>query len=865
SALSGPTRAKAWQQVQRTKEQRSFHFSDTVLRSDGSTRDIDVFAIKLDQGGRSLLLTTLFDQTEWKAAQQALAESEARFRELADSTPMMIWTSGLDAGCDYFNKPWLEFRGRTMAEEAGNAWAEGVFPEDLERCLAIYRTAFDLRQPFEMEYRLQRHDGQYRWVFDKGLPRRSERGDFVGYVGAVLDITDRKEAEGRIARLAAAVEQVAEAIAITDAAGTIAYVNRSFSVMTGFDPDSARDWELSNLLDHPDIRKAVACAMEGGMWEGRLKIHLEPSKLRDLDITCSPVRDLQDRIVNLVVVLRDSTMEVEFERQLRQSQKMDALGALAAGVAHDFNNVLTTILTASQLLKTNLPDDSRLQTKVDAILQAGLCAAGLTKQILSFSHKSEEKRLPLDMSSVVKSTLKMLRSTQPIQIQIASEVSSGIWVEGDPALLHQVVLNLAINAFHAMEPKGGTLQVSLAELALDGELDLPEGRYALLQVKDTGCGMSPATLEKIFDPFFTTKPTGVGTGLGLSVVHATVAKAGGRIQVQSQEGVGTTFRIYWPCVTASALPAGGEPAEDVRGAEALLYVDDEELVSALAKLGLQELGYSVSARTNPVEALAEFREHPAAFDLVFTDLAMAELNGADLAAQIHEIRSDIPIVLVSGLPMAATLSLGARARFQGVVAKPFTPHDLAQAARKVFRNREAVLPPGPSAQARVDGSRNRRSACVLLAEDSHTTRAMIRTWLEKAGYDVRVAQDGMAAWDLFTNGPDHGRFDLLLTDVVMPRLDGLELTQLVRRSDPALPIAILTSNEDKDTVKSALHLGVDQFLNKPFEAKELLACVEKLLTARASRVAEQRSRETAQAVRIAQRTMVAMPEKGLPL
>jgi len=473
----------------------------------------------------------------------------------------------------------------------------------------------------------------------------------------------------------------------------------------------------------------------------------------------------------------------------------------------------------------------------------------------------------MDLSAIVNSGLQMLRSTQPLDISIESSITSGIWVEGDAAQLHQVVLNLAINAFQAMKESGGYLRVSLAEIAGSEELEalgLLGDRYACLTIRDTGCGMDAKLLERIFDPFFTTKPAGEGTGLGLSMVHASVTKAGGKIKVQSRPGEGTSFHVYWPCVTGRKQPSDDQESEDVSGQESILFVDDEELVATLAKMGLQSLGYRVTTRTSSTAALEEFRLHPDAYDLVCTDLAMPDLNGAELAAQIKTLRPEIPILLVSGLPLAKALPLSARARFQGVVSKPFTAYDLAFSARRLLKPR---LKPAAKTSSAPDPSERsgRKGALILLAEDSHMTRGMIRTWLEKAGYKVQAAQDGMEAWDLFTNGPDRNRFDLLLTDVVMPRLDGMELIRLVRKADSSLPIAILTSNEDKETVKSALHLGVNEFLNKPFEAPELLACVDRLMLERSSRVEDRRSAETAQAVRMAQQVMVAVPEKDLPL
>ena len=868
-AFSRQARKGAWKSVQRTREQRGYLFSDSILRSDGSTRDIDVYAVRIVQGGRTLLLATLFDQTERMAAEAALKESEVRFRNLADSAPVLIWTAGADGKRDYFNQPWLAFTGRDLGQESGHGWIEGVHGEDRERFLAVYRNAFQARRAFQAEYRLRRADHTFRWILERGVPRLNPGGDLAGFVGSSLDITDRKQAEESRVKMGAAVEQVADAIAIMDPSGVIEYVNRAFVRLTSFPLEQVHEWALHDVLEHADIREALRKAGLGESWEGRVSIQVDNKRARELDITCSPVRDAKGAVTNLVAVLRDITQEAELERQLRQTHKMDALGALAAGIAHDFNNVLTTILTATQLIKEGLAADSPIHSKVDAIHQAGLVAAGLTKQILSFSHKPEDKRLALDFSSVVKSSLQILRSSQPPHTEIESSISSGIWVEGDPAQLHQVVLNLSLNAFHAMKPKGGTLRLALAETSATAEmlaLGLQSGRYAVLTVRDSGCGMDPLTLERIFDPFFTTKPAGEGTGLGLSMVHATVTKAGGRIKVHSRPGEGTTFQIFWPCVTGHEIPATRTRLDEVKGSETLLFVDDEELVAALAKLSLQELGYTVYVRTNPMEALEDFKGHPGQYDLVFTDMVMPEMSGAELAASLHELRPELPVLLVSGLPTARTLATGHRAGFQDVILKPFTPYDLASAARKALKGTERREPrivesPAPRGVSALQPGRVQR---ILLAEDSSTTRSMIRGWLEKAGYSVRAVQDGQEAWDLFTD-KNRPRFDLVLTDVVMPRLDGLELTQLVRRMDPVVPIAILTSNEDKETVKSALHLGANEFLNKPFEAPELLGCVERLLVEHEARLEERRSVETAQAVKLAQRTMVAVPEKDLPL
>jgi len=685
-----------------------------------------------------------------------------------------------------------------------------------------------------------------------------------------LDQSGLKEAEYSLKRLAAAVDQVTEAIVIASHEGQVRYANNAFYLLVSWDDDESDGAFVHTLIPSQSTLEALASAAKGVPWEGPISFRTRAGEPRELYASFSPVRAGTDEDLNVVAVLRDVRTEMELERQLRQAEKMDALGSLAAGIAHDFNNVLTTILSAAELIKWNIPEDSPIRSKVDAILHAGLCASGLNRQILAFSRKSEDKCMPMDLTATVREALQMLKATLPPSIELRSDLTSGIWVEADPSQFHQVVLNLGINAFHAIGIRGGLIDVSLAEIAERDPLLPPllQGkRCAMLRMRDTGCGMDASTLERIFEPFFTTKPAGEGTGLGLTIVHTAITQAGGLISVSSEPGKGTTFQVFMPCALGQERPPNESRPKDAGGTERLLYVEDEEIVAALAKQGLQNLGYSVSIYSSPVEALEEFRRHPDRFDLVLTDLAMPEMNGADLTGRLQEIRPGLPVLLVTGLPPTTALTLNARADFLGVVAKPFTTFDLARAIRKALSS--GPIPQGITPKedrAAMEAEETRKGDIqILLAEDSQTTRAMIRSWLEHEGYKVHAAPDGMEAWKYFNDEANAGRYDLLLTDVVMPRMDGLELTQLVRRADPYIPIAVLTSNDDQETVKSALHLGVKEYLNKPFEKADLLRCVEKLLAERVSRLYARRSLETAQAVRLAQKTMVAMPEKDLPL
>jgi signal transduction histidine kinase/CheY-like chemotaxis protein len=548
-------------------------------------------------------------------------------------------------------------------------------------------------------------------------------------------------------------------------------------------------------------------------------------------------------------------------------EKMDALGALASGVAHDFNNILTAILSATELVEWQVTPDSPIMPKLHVIYQAVMRARELNRQILSFSRGSEDKHLPFDLSAVVKEAIFLLRNTFPATVAVSTEISSSLWIMGDPNQVHQVVMNLAINALQSMLPAGGTLDLDLVERDLNGS-DLPpglgEGRYAVLSVKDTGCGMDPATLERIFEPFFTTKGVGDGTGLGLSVVHGIVHKHRGTMAVRSEVGRGSAFEVFFPCTAREMTAVEEQPKEDFSGSERILLVDDEEVLGALGKQGLQMLGYRVTVRSDSQEALDEFLRGPQEFDLLITDLSMPGFSGVELTQRIRKARPDLPAILVTGAFQAPPSMEGITLPFDDVLFKPVTIQDMAKSVRKVLSLRpvakHAADPASPAAEPAATGTFS-----ILLAEDSSVTRALLSSWMVKAGYRVKVARDGQEAWEHYRKAKESGGFSLVLTDIVMPRMDGLELAAKIRQEDPSVPIVILSSSEDTESVKAALHLKVNEFLTKPFESAVLLACLERMSADQASRLKGQRSVETAQAVRMAQRAMEAVPEKDMPI
>ena len=665
--------------------------------------------------------------------------------------------------------------------------------------------------------------------------------------------------------LVLAVQQSAECIFLTDPQGRLTFVNPAFVATTGHPAPEALGQPIATLL--PDFPQPDPQA--GAPWRGRIWTRTRLDEPVHLDGTLTCVRDAQGQPVSFTGLFRDVTREVEADRQMVRGEKMDALGALASGVAHDFNNILTAILSASELIEWQVPPDSPILPKLQVIYQAVKRAQELNRQILSFSRSAEEKHLPFDLSAVVKEAIFLLRSTFPDTVTLRTEIASSLWIMGDPNQAHQVVLNLAINALQAMLPQGGTLEVSLAEeveaqtrLLPNQPLALKEGRYVVLAVKDTGSGIDAEHLERIFEPFYTTKASTGGTGLGLSVVHGIVQKHLGAIDVHSQRGHGTTFKVFFPMASHDLTVAEEETVQEhFGGQERILLVDDEEVLGALAKQGLQLLGYRVTARSDSQEALTEFQNRPRDFDLLVTDLSMPGLSGVELTNRIRKLNPELPAILVTGAFQGPPSMEGISTPFDDVIYKPVTIQEMAKSVRRVMAQRPA--PRRKEAPAPAAGSGG--GPTVLLAEDSNVTRVLLRTWLLKGGYKVIDCRDGLEAWEAFSRARNDGGIGLVLTDIIMPKMDGLQLAAKIREVDTKVPIVILSTSEDSDSVKEAIHLQVNEFLTKPFESAVLLDCAKRLSTSFDQHLQGLRSVETAQAVRMAQRAMEAVPEKDMPI
>ncbi|MEW6291586.1 MAG: ATP-binding protein [Thermodesulfobacteriota bacterium] len=418
-------------------------------------------------------------------------------------------------------------------------------------------------------------------------------------------------------------------------------------------------------------------------------------------VSAAPIVGDNGEMEGIVHCAKDITGILTLEGQLRQAQKMESLGTLAGGIAHDFNNILTAIMGFTELAKAKLPPESPVAKDLAEVLKGCQRAMELIRQILTFSRQREQEYLPLKVQSIAKEVLKLLRSGIPANIEMRQRINDSCGcVIADPSQIHQVVMNLCTNAYHAMRNKGGILEVSLEPIELTdmdvrNKIALAPGHYLRLTVSDTGTGIEPVALERIFEPYFTTKGKGEGTGLGLSVVHGIVEGIGGTITVYSEAGRGTTFHIYLPVVEADPVmnTEAGSSVQIPSGNERILVVDDEESVVTVEKRILESLGYQVTSFTDCAGARDAFLAAPQRFDLLLTDMYMPGMTGKELVAVLRAIRPDLPVLMCTGFSKEMDKEKARELGIGRLMMKPMAFIDLARAVREVLDKKDEIIVP----------------------------------------------------------------------------------------------------------------------------------------------------------------------------
>ena len=648
-----------------------------------------------NQGHPLRMVGTHSDIQERKLAEAALRESEAQFRAMFELASIGM------AQADPHTGQWLRVNAKMCAmtgysekELLGKRVPELTHPEDRQRDWGLFQQVIRGEAPdYRVEKRYVRKDGTTVWVSVNMTVIRDAAGQPLRTMATIEDITERMRVEESHTRLVTAVAAAAETIMITDANAIILYANPAFAKTTGYTCQETigQNPRLLQSGQHGAefYRQMWAILKAGQVWQGRFINKRKDGKLFEEEASISPVLGPAGQIVNYVAVKRDITREVQLEEQFRQSQKLEAVGRLAGGVAHDFNNMLAVIQMNASVLEDNTVLTPEQAEGIQDIIKAAQRGAMLTRQLLTFSRRQVTESHALDLNDVVLGVVKMLRQLigEDVRLLTSLEPSDApVW--GDPGMMEQVLMNLAVNARDAL-PEGGVITIGLTSLMVEEAAAtgrrVQAGDYFRLTVRDNGTGIAPEHLPHIFEPFYTTKDVGLGTGLGLATVHGIVEQHHGWIEVESHLGQGTAFHIHLPRLVETAPVEA--PAQAVArphgGHETILLVEDAEDLRKMATLCLAKYGYKVLPAPSGAAALELWRQHHTEVDLLLTDIIMPDgVSGGQLAAQLREAKPGLKVIYMSGYP-GDVAGRGGLDLHEGVnfLQKPFTVAKLTQTMR----------------------------------------------------------------------------------------------------------------------------------------------------------------------------------------
>ncbi len=649
-------------------------------------------------GRRQMWFGTVLDIDESRRNQEAMRASEERFRLLARATNDAVWDWTIATDDMWWNEGFEKLFGyaRSELEPGAASWESRVHPDDKARIYAgldaIMGGAGD---SWSDEYRFRCKDGSYRRVVDRGHVIRNAEGRVVRIIGGMTDVTSRREAEQRTAELAELVEKAQDAIVVRDLEGRISYLNRRAVELYGWSEAESVGADVRHLQFAQSVEaleRANEATIRDGAWSGELAQSCRNGRTVLVEGRWTLLRRPDGTPYGVLAINTDVTGKRRLEQQLLRAQRLESLGTLAGGIAHDLNNVLTPILTTATALHETETDPTKREDF--AVLEsAALRGAEMVQQLLLFARGDEASRgARVNLGRVVSEVAKLVRETFPRNITATVQAPPGVWsVTANLTQMHQLLMNLCVNARDAM-PSGGTLTVSVENVVLDHaqsarDLEAQPGPYVLLRVEDTGTGIPAAIQERIFEPFFTTKEVGKGTGLGLSTTHAIVRNHRGFLHLYSEEGKGTRFMIYLPAeITAQeAEEASVRQASLPRGnGELVLVVDDEEAVRHVTGRTLERYGYRVVTAPNGAAAVSAFARAGGEVAVVLTDMSMPVMDGPALVVALKSLDADVKIIGSSGLDANGKVAKAMAAGVTDFVPKPYTSEALLQAIRRII-------------------------------------------------------------------------------------------------------------------------------------------------------------------------------------
>jgi PAS domain S-box-containing protein len=636
-------------------------------------------------------------ESDNKRSEEALRESEDKYRVLIESMKDVIVRLSPTGHLLFVSPGVKEFGGYNSEDEIGNHMLKYLTNKtDIIRATELLDDVLETHHSGRFEFEFKPKDREPFPVELTFFPILGEDGEVKEIQIVLRDLTDRKQAEKALResedKFRTFFNLSPQSIAITEAeTGKLVNLNNMFCEQTKYSRDEVigktttemgfystddRDRFINELYASGEIR---GLKMNFKVKDGSILNTLMFSKL---------LRVAEEKFI--LTIFLDITRQQKLEAQLHQAQKMESIGTLAGGIAHDFNNILFPMFGYLEMMMRDAPEDSPLHDSLERVFNGAKIARDLAKQILTFSRQKDHEMKPLKVHLVIKEALELVESFLPSTIEISQNIKTDCrLVMADPTQIHQIVMNLCTNAFHAMEETGGKLTITFkdVELAVKDLKDsvMIPGPYVCLTVADTGQGMKQSIMDRIFEPYFTTKKEGKGTGLGLAILHGIVKSHGGHISFYSEPGKGAEFKVYLPVIKKQKETSKVETDASIqKGNERILLVDDQDIIVQMEKQMLEQLGYHVTDRISSVDVLEVFRADPDKFDLVITDMTMPNMTGEQLADELIKIRFDIPVILCTGFSEKMSEEKAKAMGIKGFLMKPVVMKDLSSTIRKVL-------------------------------------------------------------------------------------------------------------------------------------------------------------------------------------
>lgn len=676
------------------------------LKADGTLgwSQTDKIAWKDETGAIKGTMGFALDITERKTNELEIERGEARMRALIERMPDLVWLKDPDGVYLSCNHKFERFFGETEENIKGRTDYDFVDSKLADFFRKNDKIAMAADKPVINEEEIVYADDGHREILETiKTPVYDLHGNLIGVLGIGRDITSRKKTELQLKESRDMFEKVfnshLDAIFILDtqkppkivesnsaAERIFGYTKQEFTggTVDRFHVDSAYLKQFQEEL-YPVIAKNEF------LHNFRFEMKRRDGSIFPTEHTVLELKNNKNERIGWVSNIRDLSEKKIAEEKIQHLQRMESIGSLASGIAHDFNNILFPIMGISELMMEDFDEKTVEWANAREIFNAGKRGRDLIKQILAISRQSKSETMPVRYQQVLKEVLKLIRSTIPANIKIEQNIAQNCGpIRANPTQLHQVAMNIITNAYHALEDSG-TISVKLAEQILNAS-DLAgtacrPGRYAVLTVSDTGCGISKELMGKIFDPYFTTKKMGKGSGLGLAVVNGIVQEHKGAIKVESEKDKGSIFKVYLPIFEKTGIKTKSDVHKNLpEGNEKILLVDDEVLISEVAKQALERLGYKVLSLTQSLDAFELVKENPNAFDLVISDLAMPNMTGDQLAVEIKAVRSDLPVIICTGFNDKLDIDEMKKMGIAGVLGKPVERAELAEMVRKVLDN-----------------------------------------------------------------------------------------------------------------------------------------------------------------------------------